>query len=68
MEKDPLIIAGKAYNSRLLVGTGKYSSEKQALEAIKASKSEIVTVAIRRVEIDSESRSDSILNYITPEK
>ena len=68
MEKDPLIIAGKAYNSRLLVGTGKYSSEKQALEAIKASKSEIVTVAIRRVEIDSESRSDSILNYITTEK
>ena len=40
MEKDPLIIAGKAYNSRLLVGTGKYSSEKQALEAIKASNSE----------------------------
>ena len=68
MEKDPLIIAGKAYNSRLLVGTGKYSSEKQALEAIKASNSEIVTVAIRRVELDSENRSDSILNYITPEK
>ena len=66
MEKDPLIIAGKAYNSRLLVGTGKYSSEKQALEAIKASNSEIVTVAIRRVELDSENRSDSILNYITP--
>lgn len=68
MSKDLLKIAGKEYNSRLLVGTGKYLNEDQALKSIRASKSEIVTVAIRRVELDLNKRSDSILNYITPEQ
>ena len=68
MFKDPLVIAGKEYKSRLLVGTGKYVNEEQALESIKASKSEIVTVAIRRVELDSKKRPNSILNFITPEQ
>ena len=68
MFKDPLVIAGKEYKSRLLVGTGKYINEEQALESIKASKSEIVTVAIRRVELDSKKRPNSILNFITPEQ
>ena len=57
MFKDPLVIAGKEYKSRLLVGTGKYINEEQALESIKASKSEIVTVAIRRVELDSKKKT-----------
>ena len=68
MFKDPLVIAGKEYKSRLLVGTGKYINEEQALESIKASKSEIVTVAIRRVELDSKKRPNSILNFIKPEQ
>ena len=68
MSKDLLKIAGKEYNSRLLVGTGKYLNEDQAFKSIRASKSEIVTVAIRRVELDLNKRSDSILNYITPEQ
>ena len=68
MFKDPLVIAGKEYKSRLLVGTGKYINEEQALESIKASKSEIVTVAIRRVELDSKKRPNSILNFVTPEQ
>ena len=68
MSKDLLKIAGKEYSSRLLVGTGKYLNEDQALKSIRASKSEIVTVAIRRVELDLNKRSDSILNFITPEQ
>ena len=42
---DPLVIAGKAYNSRLLVGTGKYKDFAETREAIDASGAEIVTVA-----------------------
>ena len=53
MVKDKFKIAGKEYSSRLLVGTGKYLNEKSASQAIRASGAEIVTVAIRRVEIDS---------------
>ena len=51
MVKDNFKIAGKEYSSRLLVGTGKYLNEKSASQAIRASGAEIVTVAIRRVEI-----------------
>ena len=51
LKKDLLKIAGKSFNSRLIVGTGKYKSLKQTSEAIKASKAEIVTVAVRRVNI-----------------
>lgn len=68
MSKDKLKIAGKEYSSRLLVGTGKYSDEKNASEAIRASGAEIVTVAIRRVEIDSKLRDECILNYIPPKE
>ena len=49
--KDKLIIAGKSYDSRLIVGTGKYKSLKETAEAVKASGAEIVTVAVRRVNI-----------------
>lgn len=51
MHKDPLIIAGKEYQSRLLVGTGKYKDLTQTYDAIKASGAEIVTVALRRVDL-----------------
>src|SRR5262245_19443639 len=48
---DPLVIAGRAFRSRLLVGTGKFSSPRVMRDAIDASGGEIVTVALRRVDI-----------------
>lgn len=60
MEK--LIIGGKEFNSRLFIGTGKFSSNKLMAEAIKASGSEMVTVALRR--IDTENTEDDMLKHI----
>jgi len=51
MAKDPLIIAGRTFNSRLLVGTGRYASPELAKKSIEASGAEIITVAIRRVDL-----------------
>ena len=68
MSKQSFKIAGKDYSSRLLVGTGKYEDEEIAVEAIQASGAEIVTVAVRRIELDSNKRADCILNYISPKK
>src|SRR5260370_7444336 len=48
---DPLIIAGKPYRSRLIVGTGKYRDHAETRAALEASGAEIVTVALRRVEL-----------------
>ena len=48
---DPLVIAGRAFNSRLMIGTGKFPSAQALREAIAASGSEIVTVALRRVDL-----------------
>ena len=59
---EPLIIAGRAFRSRLLLGTGKFSSPEMMKRAIKASGAEIVTVALRRVELDNPQ--DSILSHI----
>jgi thiazole synthase len=59
---DPLIIAGRRFRSRLLLGTGKFSSSEAMKAAIEASGAEIVTVALRRVEL--ENPEDSILSVI----
>jgi thiazole synthase len=48
---DPLLLAGKSYRSRLIVGTGKYKDHDETRRALAASGAEIVTVALRRVEI-----------------
>jgi thiazole synthase len=48
---DPLVIAGKSWRSRLIVGTGKYKDEHETRRAIEASGAEIVTVALRRIEL-----------------
>lgn len=48
----PLVIAGKAFRSRLFVGTGKYRSNDEMVSAIEASGAECVTVAVRRVDLD----------------
>src|SRR5665647_1539573 len=58
----PLIIAGRAFGSRLLLGTGKFSSVWVMKSALKASGTEIVTVALRRVELDYAQ--DSILSAV----
>jgi thiazole synthase len=57
---DPLVIAGKSYGSRLIVGTGKYKSVEETERAIDASGAEIVTVALRRVDL-ADTSSGSLM-------
>ncbi len=66
MSQDPLIIAGKTYASRLLVGTGKYKDFAETKQAIDASGAEIVTVAIRRTNIGQEPGQPSLLEVLPP--
>ena len=63
MSDTPLVIAGKSFRSRLLVGTGKYPSNEVMVRAHEASGAEIITVAVRRINIDDRSK-DSLLDYI----
>ena len=65
----PLLIAGRAFNSRLLLGTGKFSSNELMRDALAASGTEIVTVALRRVDLTgSNDPFANILDFIDPEK
>ena len=68
MQDDKLIIAGKSYNSRLLVGTGKYKDMDETRDAIEASGAEIVTVAIRRTNIGQNADEPNLLDVISPDK
>ena len=63
---DPLVIAGRAYRSRLLVGTGKYRDFAQTREAIVASGAQIVTVAIRRTNLGQDANAPSLLDALPP--
>ncbi|HEY8243540.1 MAG TPA: thiazole synthase, partial [Casimicrobiaceae bacterium] len=63
---DPLVIAGRAYGSRLLVGTGKYRDFIETREAIVASGAEIVTVAIRRTNLGQDPNAPSLLDALPP--
>jgi thiazole synthase len=65
---DALTIAGKAYRSRLLVGTGKYKDFDETRRAIEASGAEIVTVAIRRTNIGQNANEPSLLDAVPPSK
>ena len=65
---DPLVIAGKAYDSRLLVGTGKYRDFGETREAIEASGAQIVTVAIRRVNIGQDASQPNLLDVLPPSR
>ncbi len=67
MLKDRLSIAGKKFNSRLIVGTGKYKSMSECAKAIKLSGAEIVTVAVRRVNITNKKKP-LLMDYIDPKK
>ena len=64
-EEDPLIVAGRHFSSRLLVGTGKYKDFKETALAIAASGAEIVTVAVRRVNIADPS-AEMLTDYLDP--
>ncbi len=63
---DPLVIAGRAYRSRLLVGTGKYRDFGETREAVVASGADIVTVAIRRTNIGQDRNVPSLLDALPP--
>lgn len=64
----PLEIAGKTYQSRLLVGTGKYKDLTETAEAIEASGAEIVTVAVRRTNLGQNQGEPNLLDVISPVK
>ena len=66
--KDKLIIAGKSYNSRLLVGTGKYKDFTETNAAVEASGAEIITIAIRRSNIGQNPNEPSLLEILQPSK
>lgn len=63
---DPLLIAGKSYSSRLLVGTGKYKDFAETRAAVEASGAQIVTVAIRRTNIGQDPNQPSLLDALPP--
>jgi thiazole synthase len=65
---DPLIIAGKSYSSRLLVGTGKYQDFAETRAALDASGAEIVTVAIRRTNLGQNPNEPSLLDAVPMSK
>ena len=64
----PLNLAGKTYNSRLIIGSGKYRDFQENLIALEKSGAEIITVAIRRVNLGQNSEEPSLLDVISPEK
>ena len=67
MKKDIFQIGGKKIKSRLIVGTGKYKSLKETSHAVKASGADIVTVAVRRVNI-TDKKKPMLIDYLNPKK
>ncbi|MBL8667264.1 MAG: sulfur carrier protein ThiS [Rhodospirillales bacterium] len=66
-DDDPLVVAGISYHSRLLVGTGKYKDFEETARAIEASGAEIVTVAVRRVNIIDRNQP-MLVDYVDPRR
>ncbi len=65
---DTLTIAGKEYNSRLLVGTGKYKDMDETQQAIETSGAEIITIAVRRTNMGQDANEPNILDILPPDK
>ncbi|CAK0767595.1 1-deoxy-D-xylulose 5-phosphate:thiol sulfurtransferase [Gammaproteobacteria bacterium] len=65
---DPLVIAGKAYRSRLLTGTGKYRDLEQTRLATEAAGAEIVTVAVRRTNLGQDPSQPNLLDVLSPDR
>ena len=68
IQDSPLVIAGKIYSSRLLVGSGKYKDNEETRLATEASGAEIITVAVRRSNIGQKPGEPNLLDVIPPEK
>src|SRR5437763_13067431 len=67
VEVEPLTIAGRTFRSRLFLGTGKYPDFPTMAAALEASGTEVVTVALRRVNLD-ERGAGSLLDFVDPDK
>src|SRR5688572_30592409 len=63
----PLTIGGRSFRSRLMVGTGKYRDNATMAHAIEASGAEIVTVAVRRVDLD-RTKEEGVLYHLSPDQ
>src|SRR5690606_5517218 len=63
----PLEIGGRTFRSRLIVGTGKYRTNQEMVDAIRASGADMVTVAVRRVDLD-RTKSEGILHHLDPDE
>ncbi len=63
----PFIIGGREFRSRLMVGTGKYASNAEMVSAIEASGADVVTVAVRRVDLD-RTQEEGVLHHLSPER
>ena len=66
--KDTLTIAGKEYQSRLLVGTGKYKDMEETQSAIETSGAEVITIAVRRTNIGQNSDEPNVLDILPPDR
>ena len=64
----PFYFAGKTYNSRLIIGSGKYKNFQENLVALETSGAQIITVAIRRINLGQNSDEPSLLDVVSPEK
>ena len=64
-DPQPLVIAGREFRSRLILGTGKYRTNEEMVQAIEASATEMVTVAVRRVDLD-RTKEEGILYHLDP--
>jgi thiazole synthase len=64
----PLVLAGKTYDSRLIIGSGKYRDFQQNLDALEASGAQMITVAIRRVNLGQNKGEPNLLDVISPQK
>ena len=67
MKQDKLIISKKKFNSRLIIGTGKYRNMSECAKAVEISGADIVTVAVRRVNI-FDKKKPLLMDYIDPKK
>jgi thiazole synthase len=67
IEDQPFVLAGRSFNSRLIIGTGKYRDFAQTKTALEESGAEIVTVAVRRVNI-TDPNKENLLDYIDPKR
>src|SRR5690554_3118188 len=66
-DPSPLVIAGREFRSRLILGTGKYRTNEEMVRAIEASGTEMVTVAVRRIDLD-RTKEEGILYHLDPER